>query len=228
MGGESSNLTSSPERVTDSSKKLATNLRRDLRQARDPPAVIGYGAAVTVRSRFSVSQLGTTSSARTTSINGTHWSGGHRFLRGSSDRHCSMSGSDTHVTDVALSRRLERAEAKASAAYVDSRALTDPSLGAEWRDFGGTYAMFDGVGSPLSQTFGLGLFSPATHEQLEEIESFFRDRGAEVFHEVSPLADRGAARLARRARLSPDRADERDAQRLTGQPETLGIPMSPS
>jgi len=95
----------------------------------------------------------------------------------------------THVTDVALSQRLERAEAKASAAYVESRARAAPSLGAEWRDFDGTYAMFDGVGSPLSQTFGLGLFSPPTPERLEQIETFFRDRGAEVFHEVSPLAD---------------------------------------
>ncbi|HUQ79536.1 MAG TPA: hypothetical protein VM076_00285, partial [Gemmatimonadaceae bacterium] len=49
--------------------------------------------------------------------------------------------------------------------------------------------MFDGVGSPLTQTFGLGLFSPPTDAQLAEIELFFRDRGADVFHEVSPLAD---------------------------------------
>ena len=94
-----------------------------------------------------------------------------------------------HVTDLALSQRLERAEAKASAAYVESRARVAPALGAEWRDFHGTYAMFDGVGSPLSQSFGLGLFAPPTDALLEAIESFFRDRGAEVFHEVSPLAD---------------------------------------
>jgi GNAT superfamily N-acetyltransferase len=49
--------------------------------------------------------------------------------------------------------------------------------------------MYDGVDSPLTQTFGLGLFSPPTTGQLEELESFFRDRGAEVYHEVSPLAD---------------------------------------
>ena len=86
----------------------------------------------------------------------------------------SVSAESPRVTDVALSQRLERAEAKASAAYVESRAHTAPSLGAEWRDFDGTYAMFDGVGSPLSQTFGFGLFSPPTSAQLETIESFFR------------------------------------------------------
>jgi GNAT superfamily N-acetyltransferase len=53
----------------------------------------------------------------------------------------------------------------------------------------GTYAMFDGVGSPLSQTFGFGLFAPPTDDDLATIERFFLDRGAEVFHEVSPLAD---------------------------------------
>ena len=94
-----------------------------------------------------------------------------------------------HVTDLALAQRLERAEATANAAFVEARAGVSPSLRAEWRDVSGTYAMFDGVGSPLTQTFGLGLFSPPTATQLEEIEAFFRDRGAEVFHEVSPLAD---------------------------------------
>ena len=101
----------------------------------------------------------------------------------------SRSAEVPHVTDVALSQRLERAEAKASAAYVESRSHAAPALGAEWRDFDGTYAMFDGVGSPLSQTFGFGLFSSPTSVQLEAIESFFQERGAEVFHEVSPLAD---------------------------------------
>jgi GNAT superfamily N-acetyltransferase len=93
------------------------------------------------------------------------------------------------VTDLALAQRLERAEAKANAAFVSSRARVALSIGAEWRDVGGTYAMFDGVGSPITQTFGLGLFSPPTDAQLDEIEAFFRDRGADVFHEVSPLAD---------------------------------------
>lgn len=93
------------------------------------------------------------------------------------------------VTDLSLSQRLERAEAKASAAYIESRARTAPSLGAEWCDVSGTYAMFDGVGSPLSQTFGFGLFAAPSADDLTTLERFFLDRGAEVFHEVSPLAD---------------------------------------
>ena len=93
------------------------------------------------------------------------------------------------VTDLALAQRLERAEAKSNAAFVESRARATPALGAEWCDVSGTYAMFDGVGSPLTQSFGLGMFARPTDGQLDELEAFFRDRGAEVFHEVSPLAD---------------------------------------
>ena len=55
--------------------------------------------------------------------------------------------------------------------------------------------MFDGVGSPLTQTFGLGMFEPVTNKALDEIEKFFNDRGADTFHEVSPLADGSALEL---------------------------------
>ncbi len=96
---------------------------------------------------------------------------------------------DHPLTDLALSRRMERTEGSANAAFVDARAIQSPELGAAWRDVGGTYAMFDGVGSPLTQTFGLGLFSPPTAEQLQEIEDFFDERRATVQHEVSPIAD---------------------------------------
>lgn len=131
-----------------------------------------------------------------------------------------------HVTDLALSQRLERAEAKASAAYVESRARATASLGAEWRDFGGAYAMFDGVGSPLSQTFGLGLFSAPTHAQLEDIESFFQDRGAEVFHEVSPLADPTVLTVLAERGYHPMELTSVMHHRLTGHPDTPGVKMA--
>ncbi len=57
---------------------------------------------------------------------------------------------------------------------------------------GGAYAMFDGVESPLTQTFGLGMVEPVTDALLERIEAFFAGRGAPTFHEVSPLADPSA------------------------------------
>ncbi len=48
--------------------------------------------------------------------------------------------------------------------------------------------MFDGVASPLTQTFGLGMFEPATQSVFTQLEEFFRSRQAPVDHEVSPLA----------------------------------------
>ena len=92
-------------------------------------------------------------------------------------------------SDLALARRLERAEARSNADFVAARARVSPASGAEWIEVGGAYAMFDGVGSPLTQTFGLGLFDTVTGAEMTRLEEFFQARGAEVFHEVSPLAD---------------------------------------
>jgi len=49
--------------------------------------------------------------------------------------------------------------------------------------------MFDGVNSPVTQTFGLGIYQPLASADLDALEDFFRSRGADVFHEVCPLAD---------------------------------------
>lgn len=92
-------------------------------------------------------------------------------------------------SDKALSQRLERTEARANSDFVEARARLYPESGATWIEVGGTYAMFDGIESPLTQTFGLGMFEEATNEHLDQIESFFKERGAPVFHEVSPMAD---------------------------------------
>lgn len=91
--------------------------------------------------------------------------------------------------DLTLAQRLERVEAKSNADFVEAHARVDPDGHAGWIDVDGTYAMYDGAGSPLTQTFGLGVLGAATDDALARIEAFFHERGAEVFHEVSPLAD---------------------------------------
>lgn len=92
-------------------------------------------------------------------------------------------------SDRILSQKLERAEARSNAAFVEARARLFPESGATWIEVGGAYAMFDGVESPCTQTFGLGLFDNITENALDEIEEFFISRGAPVFQEVSPMAD---------------------------------------
>jgi GNAT acetyltransferase-like protein len=91
--------------------------------------------------------------------------------------------------DLALARRLERAEGMANVRAVELRARVAPASGATWTEIAGALAMFDGVGSPITQTFGLGMRQPPTARDLEALEAFFAERGAETHHEVSPLAD---------------------------------------
>src|SRR5207237_7714123 len=70
-----------------------------------------------------------------------------------------------------------------------ARARLFPSSGARWIEIAGASAMFDGVRSPVTQTFGLGLFDAVTGTEMAALETFFVERGAEVVHEVSPIAD---------------------------------------
>jgi GNAT superfamily N-acetyltransferase len=93
------------------------------------------------------------------------------------------------VVDKQLSQRLERTEARVNADFVETRQRLSPEYGAAWIEVGGAYAMFDGTESPLTQTFGLGIFEDVTPEHLDEIEAFFAKHDAPVFHEISPLAD---------------------------------------
>ena len=92
-------------------------------------------------------------------------------------------------SDKHLAQKLERTEARSNAAFVETRAKISPESGAQWIEVGGVYAMFDGIESPLTQTFGLGVFDEITDAELEKLEAFFKQHNAPVFHEVSPLAD---------------------------------------
>lgn len=91
--------------------------------------------------------------------------------------------------DIELARRLERTEARGGAQFIEARTRAFPDRGATWVEVARAYALFDGAGSPLTQTFGLGVFQPVTAADLDEIEEFFRSRAAPVLHEVCPLAD---------------------------------------
>lgn len=95
----------------------------------------------------------------------------------------------TIFSDRALSQKIERAEARSNADFVETRARLMPESGAGWIEVGGVYAMFDGAESPCTQTFGLGMFDAIGEAEFDEIEAFFSARSAPVFHEVSPMAD---------------------------------------
>jgi GNAT superfamily N-acetyltransferase len=106
-----------------------------------------------------------------------------------------MSGQPYPFADIELARRLERTEAQGNIDFIDARVEAFPDHGATWTEVAGTFAMFDGAGSPLTQTFGLGMSQPITAEDLDAMEEFFFSRGADVFHEVCPLADQSVFAL---------------------------------
>jgi GNAT superfamily N-acetyltransferase len=89
--------------------------------------------------------------------------------------------------DHALAERLEAAEAFACAEFAAARSRVFPESGSTSVRIAGATAVFDGVDAPTTQSFGLGLFEPLTSAALDDVESFFRSRGAEPMHEVCPL-----------------------------------------
>jgi GNAT superfamily N-acetyltransferase len=91
--------------------------------------------------------------------------------------------------DKNLAQRIERVDGLGNAAFVEARAKLFPESNARWREIGGAFAMFDGVGSPLTQVFALGLFQDVNADVMEEIENFFCNHNAPVFIEACPLAD---------------------------------------
>ncbi|HVP00447.1 MAG TPA: GNAT family N-acetyltransferase [Bryobacteraceae bacterium] len=91
-------------------------------------------------------------------------------------------------SDLALARRLERAEGHACRQFAEARKKLFPDCGSEWMEAGGACVVFDGVDSPVTQTFGLGVFEELRPETLAAIEKFFFEKGAAAHHEVSPLA----------------------------------------
>lgn len=92
-------------------------------------------------------------------------------------------------SDRNLSQKLERAEARSNIDFVRARAEISPESGAAWIEAAGAFAMFDGIESPLTQTFGLGVFDEVTNADLDKIERFFKERNAPILHEISPIAD---------------------------------------
>lgn len=106
-------------------------------------------------------------------------------------------------SDKNLAQKLERTEAKANADFVETRAKMSPESGAQWIEVAGAYAMFDSPESPLTQTFGLGIFDEVTENDFEKLEDFFKKHNAPVFHEICPMADASLLELLNKRGYQP-------------------------
>lgn len=88
-----------------------------------------------------------------------------------------------------LVRRLESAEAEDGAACVHAQKQLNPEAGAQCEPFSSGYLLFVSTDSPLTHALGLGFNGAITEEDVNRMESFFRDRGAAVTVDVCPFAD---------------------------------------
>ncbi len=93
------------------------------------------------------------------------------------------------LADLALGRRLEATDAAAGADFAQAYAQQHPASGATAIPVMGGTAIYAGVESPATQAFALGLHGAVTAAELDEMEEFYRSRGAAVNIELCPLAD---------------------------------------
>jgi GNAT superfamily N-acetyltransferase len=97
--------------------------------------------------------------------------------------------------ELSLAQKLEAADAALGADYALAYAKAYPAGGGATIPVMGGRASFAGVDSPMTQAFALGLSGPVTAEELDELEEFYRRRGAAVNIELCPLADESLRHL---------------------------------
>ncbi|RPH35342.1 GNAT family N-acetyltransferase [bacterium] len=97
--------------------------------------------------------------------------------------------------DLDLARRLERTDAWVGLESAKIYCSLSPDSGATAVPVPGGYAVFRGIGSPLTQVLGLGMTGPVTEGEMEQLEDFFRARGSRAQIELCPFADRSVFRL---------------------------------
>lgn len=93
------------------------------------------------------------------------------------------------IADLLLARRLESTDAWVSTLSAQIHAQLHPSSGAVAEPAAGGYAVFTGVGSPLTQAIGVGMKGPVTEADMERLEAFFEVRGSPTQIDLCPLAD---------------------------------------
>jgi hypothetical protein len=93
------------------------------------------------------------------------------------------------ITDRRLAARLETAEALNQVEFARAYNRRGLAPEAAHKKIGSGHAVFAGPDSPLTQAFALGMEGAVSEDELDELEAFFKDRGAAVNIEVSHMAD---------------------------------------
>ena len=94
-----------------------------------------------------------------------------------------------HATEADRARRLERVEVRCAYEWTEACARAQPGAGfAAWPVGEGAVAAWLGAESPMSRVIGLGLDGPVSDDDLDRLESAFRERGTALRVEFCPLA----------------------------------------
>jgi len=91
--------------------------------------------------------------------------------------------------DKAFARRLEACEEMPQVLYARVFQKTRPEIGAAEEEICGGHMVFAGLGSPIGRATGVGLNQPLTSHDLDQIEQFYRERGAPSQVDLTPLHD---------------------------------------
>ncbi len=88
--------------------------------------------------------------------------------------------------DRNLAARIEGAEAQNAERMT--RLVSDGFPNATFMAIAGGTAIFTGLGSPMTHALGIGMKGAVPPEELERLESFYRERGSSCLIDLCPMA----------------------------------------
>jgi GNAT superfamily N-acetyltransferase len=97
--------------------------------------------------------------------------------------------------DRALAARIEGAEAATALALATALQQANPKTVAAAEPALGGYALFGGVGSPMTHALGIGMTGAADEAAFDRMEEFFRGRGSPSLIDLCPMADPTVIRM---------------------------------
>lgn len=89
--------------------------------------------------------------------------------------------------DLVLVARLEGADATNVMRMAQAASGNAEFMAVE--PFAGGFAVFAGVGSPMTHAMGIGMQGAVQEQELERMEAFFRERGSPCLIDLCPMAD---------------------------------------
>lgn len=95
----------------------------------------------------------------------------------------------TLITYLAFARRVDLHEGYGIANSVETLKRMQPDASGTVERVAGAYVIFAGPQSPISRTIGLGMSGAIVAADIEQVEEFYRSRGAPSQIDLCPLAD---------------------------------------